>query len=108
MRSRSDGSGGSGGSGRSGRSGGSGRCVASTERMRTTTLALTLLLTCAAAAPGWAQPAPPPAPRLIVSEQAIAKGLASAAAPQQLRSDDTLLNGAVIGAVVGGAALGVF
>ena len=77
--------------------------------MRPRTLGLALLFTFTAATSGWAQSAPTaPTPRLIVSERAVAAGLASAAAAQPLRSDDSVMNGAVIGAVVGGIALGAF
>jgi hypothetical protein len=80
------------------------------DRMGTRTLGLTLLLTLACATTGSAQDTPlnTSAPHLIVSDRAVAAGLASAAAAQQLRSDDSLKNGAVIGAVVGGIAMGAF
>ena len=48
------------------------------------------------------------APRLVISEHAIASGLASAAAAQRLKSRDTVVNGVVIGAIVGGISAAVF
>jgi len=46
--------------------------------------------------------------RLIVSRDAVANGLAAAAAAQSSRPRDSLRNGAVIGAVVGVVSAAVF
>ena len=50
------------------------------------------------------------APRLIISERAIAAGMASAPAmaPAAQPNDDSIKNGTVIGAIVGAIALGGF
>ena len=52
----------------------------------------------------------PAAPRLIISERAITAGMSSAPAraPAAQRNDDSLKNGAVIGAIVGAAVFGGF
>ena len=47
------------------------------------------------------------APKLIISDRAIAGGVA-ATPPAQPPGDDSLKNGALIGAVIGGVALGGF
>ena len=49
-----------------------------------------------------------PQPALIISERAIAAGLASGAAAQPIRSRDSLWNGIVVGAIIGGASAAVF
>jgi hypothetical protein len=73
------------------------------------TLGLALLFIVAVATSSWAQTGiDAGAPRLVISDRAVFSGLASAAAAQQMRSDDSVVNGAVIGAVVGGLALGGF
>jgi hypothetical protein len=71
-------------------------------------LCLVLVVACSTAAPAFGQRLPvTPAPRLIISERAISEGMAAfpgAAAVQSSR--DSLKNGTLIGAAIGGVAMG--
>lgn len=61
----------------------------------------------ASATPGAAQQNAAATPKLIISDRAIAAGIA-ATPPAPPPGDDSLKNGALIGAVIGGVALGGF
>jgi hypothetical protein len=77
--------------------------------MRCTSLCLVILFSVVAVLPAAAQTGPPAgAPRLIISKRAIAAGLASAPAAPRVRSRDSVLNGAVIGAIAGAVSAAGF
>ena len=67
---------------------------------------LTVLMLLAGATPSFAQEMVAPPRRLIISKAAMAGGLVREAPAPALQQSDSILNGTVIGAVIGAAVLG--